>query len=430
MSAVLATVQSAPRIRRPAQAVAIAMIFLFAALLLAPWQQTASGVGRVVALSPTDRAQVVDAPIKGRVKKWHVVEGSVVKTGDPIVELTDVDPNYVGRLQQQRAAIEARRGAAEAQAAAYDRQVDAYDKARVMAVEAAERKIDVAARKVDAAKTKLEAERGGLKAARLNLTRKSKLVDEGLASRRDGELAELAVTKAETGVGAAEAALQESKATLIASRAERMVKESEFLAKVASADGSAKKAAADAAKAAAELTKIDVQLARQESRLVTAPTDGVVLRLEAGLGAEIVKESDPLATIVPETSAVAVEVWVDGNDVPLVQESRKVRLQFEGWPAVQFAGWPSVAVGTFGGIVSVVDAQSRRGGQFRALVVPDPEGEPWPSGRYLRQGVKSKAWVLLDEVRLGYELWRRANGFPATAAPVVASDDEAEEKKK
>ena len=40
----------------------------------------------------------------------------------------------------------------------------------------------------------------------------------------------------------------------------------------------------------------------------------------------------------------------------------------------------------------------------------------WPDDRWLRQGVRAKGWVLLNEVSLGYELWRQLNGFP----PVVA----------
>jgi hypothetical protein len=100
-----------------------------------------------------------------------------------------------------------------------------------------------------------------------------------------------------------------------------------------------------------------------------------------------------------------VEIWIDGNDAAIVSEGRRVRLQFEGWPAVQFTGWPSVAVGTFGGVVSFID-------HFRLVVVPDPEDEPWPSARFLRQGVRANGWVLLERVKLGFELWRRFNGFP------------------
>jgi hypothetical protein len=93
-----------------------------------------------------------------------------------------------------------------------------------------------------------------------------------------------------------------------------------------------------------------------------------------------------------------------------------VRLQFEGWPAVQFTGWPSVAVGTFGGEVALIDATDDGTGRFRILVKPDA-ADAWPRGVYLRQGVRVNGWVLLNQVKLGYELWRRFNGFPPTVAP-------------
>jgi len=42
----------------------------------------------------------------------------------------------------------------------------------------------------------------------------------------------------------------------------------------------------------------------------------------------------------------------------------------------------------------------------------------WPDGRWLRQGTRANGWVMLEEVRLGYELWRQMNGFPpATHEP-------------
>ena len=134
---------------------------------------------------------------------------------------------------------------------------------------------------------------------------------------------------------------------------------------------------------------------------------------------EIVKAGDPLLTLVPETMDRAVEIWVDGNDAPLIREGSTVRLQFEGWPAVQFVGWPSVAVGTFGGRVALIDATDDGQGKFRLLVVPDPAEPAWPDVRFLRQGVRAKGWVLMNRVSLGYEVWRQLNGFP----PVVASEE-------
>ena len=72
----------------------------------------------------------------------------------------------------------------------------------------------------------------------------------------------------------------------------------------------------------------------------------------------------------------------------------------------------SVAVGSFGGRVAFVDASDDGYGDFRVMVVPDPDQEPWPAPRYLRQGTRAKGWILLEEVTVGFELWRQLNGFP------------------
>src|SRR5690606_5169097 len=114
----------------------------------------------------------------------------------------------------------------------------------------------------------------------------------------------------------------------------------------------------------------------------------------------------------------AVELWVDGNDMPLIRPGEEVRLQFEGWPVVQFSGWPSLAIGTFGGRVAFVDATSGASGKFRVVVVEDSV-EPWPSEARLRQGVRVRGWILLSEVSLGFELWRQINGFPPTADEAI-----------
>lgn len=86
-----------------------------------------------------------------------------------------------------------------------------------------------------------------------------------------------------------------------------------------------------------------------------------------------------------------VQIWLDGNDAPLVAAGRHVRLQFEGWSAIQFAGWPSVAVDTFGGTVVSVDMVDNGKGKFRCQILPDKtETIQWPQDRFLRQGVRER----------------------------------------
>jgi biotin carboxyl carrier protein len=163
--------------------------------------------------------------------------------------------------------------------------------------------------------------------------------------------------------------------------------------------------------AASELAESETKLSRQENQVIYAPKDGVILKVLAGDAATVVKSGDKLATFAPNLSDPAVEIYVSGNDIPLVIEGRKVRLQFEGWPIIQFSGWPSLAVGTFGGVISSVDSSISENGKFRVIVKKD-KNEKWPDERFLRHGAKAQAWILLNNVSLGYEFWRQLNSFP------------------
>ncbi len=201
--------------------------------------------------------------------------------------------------------------------------------------------------------------------AALDVKRNQDLFDRGLASRRDMEKARI-------------------------EHESWLAREAEAVAKIASAE---------------------TKLSRQQTQLVRAPRDGLIVRTAAGDAATLIEEGDVVASFVPASVRKAAELYVSGLDAPLVRPGRKVRLQFEGWPSVQFSGWPATAVGTFAGEVLVADPAVSANGRFRVLVV-EPAGEPWPNDSYLRFGSRVKGWVLLDTVPLGYELWRQMNGFP------------------
>jgi adhesin transport system membrane fusion protein len=51
------------------------------------------------------------------------------------------------------------------------------------------------------------------------------------------------------------------------------------------------------------------------------------------------------------------------------------------------------------------------------VILPDPDDLPWPNERFIRQGVRTNGWVLLNRVMLGFELWRIFNGFPPVYLP-------------
>lgn len=312
-----AMISKLPKPQKIAKIIFTVLLILILFLMFTPWQQFALGDGKVIAFSPTDRQHTLNSPITGRIKKWYVDEGMHVKPGDPIVDISDNDPQLMARLEMEKKAILHRIAAAEQ----------------------------------------------ALKAGKANVDRQKKLYEEGINSKRQYELAEIEYAKYQ----------------------------------------------GELAQANIDKVNIDVRIARQKTQIIKAHVAGIIFRRLSGEESVVVNAGDVLAQILPKTESRAVELWVDGNDIPFVRLHQKARLQFEGWPAIQFRGWPEIAVGTFGGTVSFIDPSDNGLGSFRVVIVPD---EPWPSTRYLRQGVRVHGWIQLGEVPLWYELWRQFNGFP------------------
>lgn len=297
----------------------IFFLFLMIFLIAIPWQQTSDGSGKVMAYLPQDRVQNIHATVGGRINKWFVKEGSIVKKGEPVMEIIDIDPNYLARLQVEYNAV----------------------------------------------KSQYEAAAAVVKTAQYDYDRQKDLYSKGISSRKDMEQSIIAYKTAQSA-------------------------EAESLS---------------------NYTQIQSKLSRQQTQLVVAPTDGTIVRLLVGASSVVVNQGQVVAIFVPTSNNLSAQIFIKGNDLPLVYEGRKVRLQFEGWPAIQFSGWPSLAVGTFSGVVTVVDQTATPEGLFRVIVVPE-KGEKWPESRFIRQGTRVNGWILLNNVALGYELWRQFNGFP------------------
>lgn len=406
-----------PGVRWSTRALWSFAFIMLTGLLTAPWRQNVTGSGRVIAYQPTDRTQSIEAPVKGRIVKWHVQEGTQVVAGDPIADISDNDPLYLDRLQREQDAASQRITTTRSAIAMSEMTIASLEAARDGAVSNAELYVLIAQDKKSQAEQELRAAEAELKAAQLNHSRQRDLGGEGLSSSRKVELADLKLATSKSKVSAAKAKLSAAKREISAAQAKLANVSNKEGASIAKARESLEKQRGELAKAEAELAKTEVKVARQQSMSVVAPVAGTVLSLKANGGGQFVKPGDILAELVPQTSSRAVELWVSGNDMPLVSAGRKVRVQFEGWPAVQFVGWPSVAVGTFGGVVSFVDATDDGKGKFRVVVTPDPEDEPWPEERFLRQGVRANGWLLLDEVSVAFELWRQLNGFPPSVQP-------------
>jgi len=412
---------------------------------VAPWQQSVTGSGDVIAFAPLERQQTIDSPTKGRVVRLgdNVYENAHVKKGEVIAEVQDVDPQLMTRLGDQlastRAQVEANRvllkasernrDAAMTVVSSWQNQLRTYTSVKEQIVGSADAAIAAAKNKVEAERRKLEEVEASLVQTEADYKRQKALFDEQIVAEVKFQLAERKLKEAQ-------AKVEQSKALIDLALNDQKMKERDRNAKeqkaqvdidyaqasldkarqdVAKSESEVAKAGAELNKAEKLLSEMETKVARQQGQVITAPFDGFLTRINASLG-QILKEGSAICVIVPDTKDRAVQVWLDGNDAPLVSPGRHVRLQFEGWPAIQFAGWPSVAVGTFGGTVVSVDATDDGKGKFRALIRPDENvQQEWPDERYLRQGVRANAWVLLEQVPLWYEVWRNMNGFP----PVV-----------
>ena len=373
------------------------MFFLLPFLMLfLPWQQNIRGQGAITAFAPLERRQTVDAPIGGMITNWYVQEGTKVKKGDLLLEISDVDPNYQARLGAVRDSLVSKLNAKQDELKSYKIQLESLIVARDAKIAAAQYKLDVAKQKALATAESIASAQATLDTANFQLSRFQRLLQEGLVSRRDLELAERDHIIAKRNLNSAqaqrEAALAEQKSTSVEIQQIR----SDTQASLDSNNGVINKVKGEVADSQNSLTSSEVNVSRQSAQKVLAPRDGTIFRLPVNSQSNIISQGQSLLVIVPDTKNRAVELFLDGRDAPLVLKDSKVRLEFEGWPAIQFTGWPNVAIGTFGGKVAFVDATDDGKGNFRVMVVPDETAQAWPSERFLRQGINTRGWILLD----------------------------------
>lgn len=409
-------VQSSRFARRLAKLLLLGLAASIVAMIFLPWQQTSRGTGQVVAFAPQERQQTVKSPTKGIVAKIAdgLVEGSVVKKGDFLLEVQPFAANMATQLNGQLNELKTKVETARVKAEAYEQNVKGFTEARDFALSAANELILAAKAKLKSKERQVTAYQAKELQARLNYERQKGLFEQGLKPAKE-------IEKLKKEWDVTQADFESVKQDVVALENELKAKQEELeekrriaATKIDYARALQQDALGSAATSRKEIGDVKMKLEEMRRLTITAPRDGTVFRLNVNERGDSVKQGDSLLSIIPEASQKAVELYINGNDIGLVKLDQEVRLQFEGWPAVQVAGWPSLAVGTFTGRVSTVDAADNGKGEFRLLVTPDETEDPWPieSSRFLRQGVRTNGWVVLGRVSLGYEVWRQMNGFP------------------
>lgn len=412
----------------------LAMLIVLLVILFLPWTQNVQAKGKVTTLQPAQRPQVLTSAIGGMIDAWFVREGQLVKKGDTIVHIAETktdyfDPDLVSRTQQQVDAKSGAIAAYSAKAGALEEQIRALhleweNKRRQLEIKIRQTGFKITADSAALAQSEVDAD-----IARQRMSRTQELYNEGIKSLTELEEKRLKVQETEAKVIGNANKLAESRNELDNARLALSTAEYEYHQKVAKARSERFATLSTRSQAEADVGKLQIQTEnyRQRQRLyyITAPQDGFITQAQkAGIG-EIVKEGDPILTIMPANYELAVEMYISPVDLPLIQLGQEVRFIFDGWPAFVFSGWPGQSFGTYLGQVTAIDNSISANGKYRILVAPSEDTEEeWPIA--LRPGSGAQGIALLKNVPVWYEIWRQLNGFP----PDFYQEEEKEEMPK
>jgi len=388
-------------------------------ILFLPWTQNINSRGNVTTLTPDQRPQTIQSPIPGRIEKWFVKEGDRVKKGDTILFISEIkneyfDPNLVNRTGQQIKAKEASVSSYGSKVNSLNNQIAALQRERKLKLEQAENKLLQSGYKVQSDSIDLEAVKIDLSIAERQIGAIQNLYEEGLKSLTELEEKRSKFQEKQSKLISQENKLLGSRNEVINAKLEINRVQAEYIDKISKAESDKFTAESNGFDAEAQVTKLESDFTSYEIRndlyYIKAPQDGFINKaIKGGIG-ETFKEGEELVGIMPANYDLAVEMFVEPIDLPLVHKDEKVRVQFDGWPAIVFSGWPNISYGTYGAKVVAIENFISPNGKFRVLLAPDETDHEWPDA--VRVGSGAMTIALLEDVPIWFELWRKLNGFP------------------
>jgi multidrug resistance efflux pump len=408
-----------PHIHKRTSYTLLAIGIIFSIFLFLPWTQNIRSSGKVTTLRPEQRPQKVMSPIPARLDEWYVREGDFVKKGDTLVNISEIqtqflDPNLVERTEEQLAAEILSAESYAEKVTALENQIEALDNLRKLKLEQAKNRKKQAELRVQQDSLNLRARSADYDVALKQYERMEKMFSEGVRSKVELEQRSLKLQETQAAFLGAQARLLETRNALLNAQIDIYNIESEFQDQLAKARSERFSAVSLELEAKNKIAKLKNQkqnfINRRNMLFVTAPQAGYVTEvLTVGIG-ETIKEGTPFLSIMPENFELAVSSFVQPIDLPLLKLGQRVRIQFDGWPAIVFSGWENISYGTYAGRIVAIDNFANPQGQYRVLVAPDPNEYPWPEP--LRPGGGAITLTLLGDVPLWYEIWRQFNGFP------------------
>ncbi|MEM7186453.1 MAG: biotin/lipoyl-binding protein [Bacteroidota bacterium] len=397
----------------------VAFAILAVIILFLPWTQNVTGNGFVTTLTPDQRPQTIQSQIPGRIEAWYVREGDFVNKGDTILHISEIkneyqDPRLVERTNEQRDAKSRSVVSYQEKVKALNSQIAALGSERSLKLSQAQNKLQQARFQVTSDSIDFEAAKTNVSIAETQFNRSVTLQAEGLKPMTDVEAKRLKLQETQAKLISQENKLLASRNKVINAQLEISRISAEYGDKIAKARSDRFTAESAQFETEAQVSKLENQSANYEIRnalyYITAPQSGYINKaIKGGIG-ETFKEGERLVGIMPSNFDMAVETFVEPIDLPLIHKGEKVRIQFDGWPAIFFSGWPNASFGTYGGEVVAVETFISDNGKFRVLIAPDDADKPWPQN--VRVGSGAYTIALLEDVPIWFELWRQLNGFP------------------
>lgn len=391
----------------------------FVFIMFLPWTQNIKTQGNVNTLFQEQRPQKLNSPIPGRIIKWYVKNGDVVKKGDTILQISEIkddylDPLLVERTQEQ---VRAKKGVREyynAKISTTENQIAAITASKDLKLNQIKIKIAQLQNKLKAEQAELTAVNNELKIAQDQLNRQNKMYEEGLVSLTQLQQRNVSYQNALAKKTSAENKLAQTQQEITAQNIEQNAVIQEYTEKLSKTEGDRFQSMGQVAGSTGDIAKLENQVATYKVRkglyYILATQDGQITQLtKAGIG-EIVKDAETIGIIVPKKIDYIAEIYVKPVDLPLIRENQKVMLIFDGFPAIVFSGWPNSSYGTFSGKIIAIENSISENGLFKAIVAEDKTQKRWPPN--MKIGTGASGIAILNDVPIWYEIWRNINGFP------------------
>ena len=391
----------------------------FVFIMFLPWTQNIKTQGNVNTLFQEQRPQKLNSPIPGRIIKWYVKNGDVVKKGDTILQISEIkddylDPLLVERTQEQVQAKKGVRDYYNAKISTTENQIAAISTAKDLKLNQIKIKIAQLQNKLKAEQAELTAVNNELKIAQDQLNRQNKMYEEGLVSLTQLQQRNVSYQNALAKKTSAENKLAQTQQEIAAQNIEQNAVIQEYTEKLSKTEGDRFQSMGQVAGSTGDIAKLENQVATYKVRkglyYILATQDGQITQLtKAGIG-EIVKDAETIGIIVPKKIDYIAEIYVKPVDLPLIRENQKVMLTFDGFPAIVFSGWPNSSYGTFSGKIIAIENSISENGLFKAIVAEDKTQKKWPPN--MKIGTGASGIAILNDVPIWYEIWRNINGFP------------------